>query len=357
MSKYVKIIHGALDQVNLNGSDLLVLRGVVDNDSLPLLLVDDYQREVLPQSKIVDLVKAMQTGTVPDIELGMRGGNFEEREECFYLKDGIYIVDGLQRVTAGKLCMQMLGQGKTTNPPRIGATIFFNSTREWEQNRFRILNSLRTKLSGNILIRNLRDEYPVIDTLIRLFDDKSFVMGGRVCWVQNMGREHLLSASTAIKTVGWLHSHIGPGRSSHPSELTRGLQKIMDICGRNTFRDNIKTFFDVIEQAWGIRVITFKGGAPYMHMSFLIALAEFFSNHTNFWRENHLVVPPEIIKKLKIFNTQDPGVRTLSASGGNARKILFSLITDHVNSGKRTKRLVSRQFNGSTSDEEGESDQ
>jgi hypothetical protein len=34
MSKYVKIIHGALDEVNLNGSDLLVLRGVVDNDSL-----------------------------------------------------------------------------------------------------------------------------------------------------------------------------------------------------------------------------------------------------------------------------------------------------------------------------------
>ena len=76
----VKVINAALDEVKIDqvGSQI-VLRGVLDNDSLDLLQVSEYQREILPQSKIMDLIGAMKTGRVPDIELGMRGGIIAKR--------------------------------------------------------------------------------------------------------------------------------------------------------------------------------------------------------------------------------------------------------------------------------------
>ena len=74
----IKIINAALDEWN---GDIL-LRGVVDPSSLAHLKVDDYQREILPQSRIKELARAIKSGKVPDIELGMRGGSFLDGFPC-----------------------------------------------------------------------------------------------------------------------------------------------------------------------------------------------------------------------------------------------------------------------------------
>jgi hypothetical protein len=233
--------------------------------------------------------------------------------------------------------------------------IFFNSTEEWERERFRILNSLRTKLSPNILARNMRHNFSAVDTLYNLCSDKSFVMCGRICWSQNMSRDHLISAQTFLKVIGFLHSHIGPGRSCQTLEVARGVQKIMDTgCGRNTFRDNIKTFFDVIDQAFGIRLITFKGGAVYMRFTFLRVLAEVFSNHFDFWKDNRLFVEADLVRKIRLFPLSDPNIRGLCSAGGQANKLLYRLLVDHINSGKRSRRLKARiatQYDEVESDE------
>ncbi|MEI6660281.1 MAG: hypothetical protein WCK91_02565 [bacterium] len=339
----VKIVNGALDELTIEGiGTQIVLRGVVDNDSLELLQVDSYQREILPESKIRDLIEAMKTGRLPDIELGMRGGQFAERDGAFYLQDPMFIIDGLQRTSAAKHMLHLKYQGVVGVAPRLGVLVFFNSTENWERERFRILNSLRTRLSPNVLIRNSGKEFPAIETLHNLCDDKTFVMAGRICWRQNMTREELISAHTFCKTVGLLHSHIGPGRNTDAAQVARGLQKIYETCGRNTFRDNVKIFFDVIEQAFGIRLITFKAGASYMHWNFLRVLADVFSHHTDFWRENRLFVDQDLIRKIKTFPLSDPNIRSLCSSSGQANKLLYQLLVDHINSGRRTRRLHSR---------------
>lgn len=342
----VKVTNAALDEIQIEKiGDQIVLRGVIDNDSLDLLQVSEYQREILPESRIMDLIHAMKEGRVPDIELGMRGGDFREKDGAYYLQDNVHIIDGLQRVSAAKLMLRFIAQRpdwQDARPPRLGAMIFFNSTEEWERERFRILNSLRAKLSSNILIRNLRHDYAVIDMLHKLCEDKQFVMAGRICWSQNMSREHLISAHTFLKVSGWLHSHLGPGRGSQSMELVKGTQKIMDTCGRTTLRDNIRTFFDVIDQAFGIRVITFKAGAAYMRHTFLQVMAQVFSNHFDFWRENRLFVEADLVRKIKLFPLNDPNIRNLCSSGGQANKVLYQLMIDHINSGKRTRKLKAR---------------
>ena len=339
----VKISNAALDEVHIEGDgNQVVLRGVLDNDSLDLLQVSEYQREILPQSKIMDLIKAMTEGRVPDIELGMRGGDFREKDGVFYLQDSVHIIDGLQRISAAKHMLRLMGQSQIVHPPHLGAMIFFNSTEEWERERFRILNSLRTKLSPNVLVRNLRHEFSSIDTLHRLCEDKSFVMSGRICWSQNMSREHLISGQTYLRITGFLHSHVGPGRGSNTMEAVRGIQKIFETCGRNTFRDNIKIFFDVVDQAFGIRLITFKAGAAYMRFTFLRVLAEVFSDHYDFWKDNRLFVEADLIRKIRLFPLSDPNIRSLCSAGGQANKLLYRLLVDHINSGKRSRRLKAR---------------
>ena len=72
MRESVKVLNGALDFWK-DDQNTIILRGSIDPDSLPLLKVDEYQREVLPLSTIQEIMQGLQTGSVPDIVLGMRG--------------------------------------------------------------------------------------------------------------------------------------------------------------------------------------------------------------------------------------------------------------------------------------------
>jgi len=329
----VKIINGALAE---NGHDI-VLRGEVDPKSLNELKVDDYQREVLPIAQITKLLKAFETGgRVPDIELGMRGQRYTERDGAFYLPDDIFIIDGLQRTSAARFFMQKGGV------PRVGCIVHFDTTKDWERERFRILNVDRNKLSPNVLARNMCESNEAIDMLHRLTFDSDFSMKNRICWTQRMQRDHLLSAMAYLKIVGFLHGHLGGVLHMSLSHLAPGLQKVQRRITRQTLRKNVVTFFDVVDQAWGVRCITFKEGAVHMRLTFLQCVAMLFSRHTNFWRGEQLVVETDIVKKLKLFNTADPTVSRVSGGSGKARDLLLHLMLAHVNSGKRTRRLELR---------------
>lgn len=101
MKKQVRVLNGALD-VDSERNDI-ILRGRLDPDCLEALLVDDYQREILPAATIREIMPAVETGEVPDIDLGMRGENCRsEKDGSYVLHDPVYIVDGLQRTTAAR---------------------------------------------------------------------------------------------------------------------------------------------------------------------------------------------------------------------------------------------------------------
>lgn len=333
----IKIINAALDE--FEGG--IILRGVLDPDSLKELLSDEYQREVEPLSALNEIVDALKYSTVPDIELGMRGHKVIERDGVFFLQDPAYIVDGLQRVSAGLEMMKESGDRK----PRIGAVVHFGTNRTWERDRFDILNSRQKRLSPNVLLRNMRHDNAAIGTIFSMTkNDNSFVLRDRVSWSQRQERKKLLTAMTLLRVTGGLHAHIGPGRSRSREALAHGNLVIMEKVGRNTYRDNVRTFFDLVDECWGVRRVVYRQGASYLKENFLIVLATLLSRHEVFWRGDRLFIEAPLARKIATFPVSDPHVASLASAGSTAQTILFQLMVEHINSGKRTKRLQPRDF-------------
>ena len=336
MSDSIKVIKAALDDTE--GNDI-VLRGVVDPASLADLRTDNYQREILPMSKIKDLAQALKTGSVPDIELGMRGGNYRERDGNFYLQDPTFIIDGLQRRTAA---LELIKQGLI---PRLGATIHFNTDYKSEQEMFRKLNVLGVKLSANVLLRNERETYPVIEMLIRLCHDSSFTLHNRVSWEQRMKRDQLIGGIRILHTAVKQHARFLPssiGVREHRgnySELASEFNKVMERLGRNVIRENIKAFWEVVDQCFNVQSVVYSAHAPYLNKGFLSTLAAVFADHKNFWSDATFSCSADLRKKLSVFPLQDPYVASLCSSSGPSLKILYQMIVDHINSGKRQHRL------------------
>jgi len=342
----IKMVKAALDDGA--GGDI-ILRGVIDPSSLPHLLVDDYQREILPMSRIKDLAKAIKEGGVPDIEIGMRGGSFLERDGNFYLQDQCFIIDGLQRRTAAVELM------RTGVLPRLGAMVHFNTTRDWERALFRKLNVSRVKLSPNVLLRNEREDHPSIEMLYRLCNDSTFVLHNRVCWDQRMKREHLVGGLTLMKTAAALHRRFSTGlKDSNFGNVMEGFEKLMTKYGRNVVRENVKRYWEVIDEAFNVRGVAYVVTAPHLKVGFLKMLCRVFADHRDFWADCVFVCNNDIRKKLSTFPIHDPHVAAMCASSGASMKILYEMLVTHINSGKRSRRLTPFDMSGSAVEEEEE---
>lgn len=351
MSKPIVLINAAFDETKAGN---VIFRGVIDPSSLDNLLVADYQREVLPISSINKLIEAMETGTVPDIEVGMRGEDFDTQEGKVLLRNETYIIDGLQRVSAARL-KYSTGNGRS---PYLGVTVHLNTTEEWERERFRILNTERTKLSPNVLMRNWQVSHRAVEIMYKLTSaDTKSPLYRRVCWKQQMSREELISATTFAKIIGHLHSHMQGGlREKRVNQLVPALQRLFDTIGHVKFRGNTAEFFSIIDECWGIRRVTFKEGAVQLRGNFLYALAQTFSNHLDFWQGTQLVVDKSTRRKLSGFPLSDTTVTSLSSGSGKAREHLYHLIVDHLNSGRRINHLRPRQIIDNPEEEDTEED-
>jgi hypothetical protein len=335
MPASVKVIHAALDETP-DGD--IILRGVVDHGSLAALSVDQYQREVLSDKKVQELMDPVKKGRVPDITLGMRGERYMGRGETIYLQDPVFIIDGLQRVTAA---LQLVAKG--AGVPHLGIKVHFNTTEETERKMFQDLNLGQTKLSPNVTLRNAGKDAKVMDALYRLSGNKAFSLSDQICWQQYMRRNDRLTAATYVKVSAMLHSHAGPGRASEVLQIISGLEKIMANVGRETLVSNVKTFFEIIDQAWGIQRVAFRHSAPFLKATFMMELARVFSDHSTFWDEDRLNVDQATIKKLADFPIADPEVIRLSSSAGTAGNLLYMMFIEHINRGRRTRRLKRRR--------------
>lgn len=343
-NQIVHIIAVSLDTWD-NGK--IILRGVVDPKSFQHLMVAGYQREILPESKINELTSVMEAGEVlPDIELGMRGDNFDTcADGTVNLRDATYIIDGLQRVTAGKVVVE---KGRS---PRLGCLIHLSTTEEWESERFKALNLYRTKLSTNVLFRNMRDKSPAIGELYAFSEEeRTSPMFGRVCWQQRMAGNQLITANLLLKAAGFINARFGPGRSTVFDQLVSALDKTQATMEKGRFTGNVRTFFNVIDECFNIRRRTFKSGATCMRTTFLRAFAYVLVEHKDFWDGQKLCVNRPMIKKITTFPVNDPEVMRLGGQSGKAWFTLAEMMIDHINSGKRVENRLSR-FTAVASDE------
>jgi len=337
----VRLFNGALDDASDSPAGV-VLRGALALDTLHLLQTDSYQREVQPMSSQSRILDALTKGErLPDVVLGMRGHNFHMREGAFSLKDTTYIVDGLQRIST-------IIQYKHQNPTaevHIGATVHMDTTPEWESDKFHKLNNWRNKLSPNILLRNMHKTNDGVRMLYGLsLNDRAFPLHHRVSWQQRMTKGELITALNFAKTVGYLHGHKVAASRSQVDDVAVGLQKLVDAVGVQVAKDNVRTFFDLVDTLWGIKSVQYKEGAIYMRGTFLGVLARLLSNHEDFWQndDKRLFINVDLKRKLSQFKIYDPEVVRLAGSSGQAQTVLYIMMRDHLDKGKRSGRLTAR---------------
>lgn len=338
--KSVKVVSGSLDEIKLGGKPFIVLRGVVHLDSLRLLKVPSYQRETLSDAKIMKLEEALLSSTVPDIDLGVRGGNYNERDGAWYLSDDVYIIDGLQRTTAA---LRVLGRLPSADI-RLGALLHFDSTEEWERERFENLNLGQTKLSPNVTLRNQTENYQVAQALFELSSAPGFPLRDKITWSQSMHRGELVTARTLFGLVGVLHNHEGGGgHNNNVIGLCISLERTRAKITDEILIYNVLEFFNVIDECWGVRQIAYREGAVYLRASFMRALAMVFSKHLNFWKDGRLTVDKMTRRKLAQFPVTDPQIRGLSSSSsGKNTEILRELLIEHINKGRKSGKLRER---------------
>ena len=340
----IKVLSGALDELT---EGQIVLRGVIDPASFRGLLKPDYQRETLRESTIEGFdegVPRWQPGACP----------------MWSSPSAVNATDAptpLGRTPSPAMCTSSMASSGSVRPdslcldggkPLVGAMLHFGTTEEWERERFDILNMRRTKLSPNVLLRNRAAQCPSLRRLHDLCTDESFVLGQRVSWSQYMRREELLTALSFLKTVMRLHSKFGAGRYHSVSGLWQALPPMMASVGHTTMIENVKTFFELLDGTWGIRGILYKDRATHLKHGFLFALADVISAHPAFWSGKSLRIDRDMQKKIGQFGLSDPSVRVMACSGSSVG-LLNRLIVDHINSGRRTRRLAAPEpYQGGT---------
>ncbi len=334
----IKIQFGGLEETPLRGGQI-ILRGSIVVDDLQHILFGDYQRELLPMASRASIFKALKAGDpLPDIELGMRGKRVRSRGDDYWLGDPVYGIDGQQRINSA---IEYAAQHPQANV-RLGCCVHFDTTEAWERERFQVLNAYRTKVSPNVLLKNLRDQHRPVLTLYGLTHQSGFVLHDRVCWMQNKQRNHLLTALTCLKMMAHLHSHLAPGLANTIPELLACLGKLESVIGIQNIRDNVGAFWNLIDECFGIRRIEYSQCAPHLRTTFLAVFARLLSSHSNFWRNGgkQLFVDAPMRRKIAMFDMNDDEVRRLCGSSGMARELLYGMLLREVNKGKTTKRLV-----------------
>lgn len=338
---FVRIINGALDESD-DSTSSLILHGRIDPATLHFLKVDEYQR---PLADRADLFAAMKDGKVtPFAEIGVRGQDFITDGDDFVIRSPAYIIDGWQRIGTAMRLLEAI----PNHPLRIFASVHFGTSRQWESERFVDLNKNVKRVSPNIHLRNMRESNEAILVLYNITaKDGGSPLFKRVSWDQNAHRGEIVSAMNLAIAIHFLHTHRVGFRQRTADSVAAGLARIAKAVTPPTFRKNIHTFINLIDECWPLSGIEYRIKAPQVKSAFLYELARMLSKHQTFWEhnDNTLTISADDRRKLAKFRVTDSQVQQLAGSGGAARQILYRLLVDHMNSGRRTQRLRSRDEN------------
>lgn len=339
MPSHVRVLNGALDE-SADSASGIVLNGRLDPTTLHHLKVDsEYQR---PLGDRADIFEALKNGTiVPNVDIGVRGQDFDIDGEDFIIKSPAFIIDGWQRIGTARRLLELIPD----HPIRIFATLHFGTDALWERHRFTELNKNVKKVSPSLHLRNMRDSNEAILTLFGLSNNtREFALYKRVSWSQNMARGELMPALLLSKVALRLHAHRGSLAGASAESVSINLARAAKNVGLQNFRKNIMTFFEVVDECWGLREIEMRQSAPQIKSSLLNMLARVFSSHLDFWDAGDRIffVPAEARRKLAKFPLQDPHVKNLCGAPGAAVNILYEMLCRHIDSGKRTGHLRPR---------------
>lgn len=330
----VRILRPSLDDDEVGET---ILRGLIDLRSLPLLRVDYYQREKLSTKANRNIQRAIDMRSpLPDITLGMRGDKFQVDDTgAVVLLDQVFIIDGQQRVSTIRAHLEDFPEEKI----RLGATVHFNSNSSRESRRFHAMNLYATRVGSGVILRNLKDEVPLLASLYGLsITDHEFPLYRRVCWSQTRHRDHLLTAATYINTALRLHAYLAPVRHSGARHIPRISANLCRAVTIQQVRENIATLWATIDHAWGVSALQSGAGVAYLKGGFLESLVSVLGSHLDFWDGPKLKISPEHRRRLQVFKVDNPEIVRLASSGhGPGQDMLRHLLAEHLNQRLRRK--------------------
>lgn len=349
----IKLIKGSLDEKDngeIIGLGFLSIEDVVADN---LLRWDTYQRGVLSNAQKLDA--ALKAGsTFPAVTLGLRGQNFDTKGDNLIIAAPLWIIDGLQRISATR----RFAASEPTLASKIKTSVElrFNTDYTIEKQLFHDLNAGRIGISPNVHLFNIRDKYKAVASVYGFYNETSSPLHGRIQWGQRVGTGEIISAMTVVRVILGLYKHVSTraftkdnivaGGASHVEGQGIWLEnKSKSIGGLGPFRENLHTFFEVVDGAWGLRNVEHNTGRPYLRMAFLIGLATMFSEHKDFWKGNKLVVDRFVRERLKSFpfDRDDIAMMVKGAAGSGASYAWADMLTKHINRGRSTHKLTVRE--------------
>jgi hypothetical protein len=328
--RYVRIINPSLDEENGD----IIMRGRIDMATIEAIKIDStYQRQELKPKIVDDIMNAFLQGQrVPDGILGMRGNKIKDLPDgsCALL-DPTFAVDGQQRRAGFMRCMEGGGE------PRWGAQIYFDTNRDMERDMFEVYNSKQNKVSPGVLIRNRADTVPFVAMMLAMCEkDIRFPLANKVKWDQYLKVGHVISGTSLVKSIGYMHSHLGVREGRAALGVIYDLQAVYDKIGRNTIRENIRTFYQLVDSCWNINQIELKG-AMFLRCTFLNTMCKLISDHDDFWVGDSLVIPKALTKRWMSFPIHDHKVVYLSGVGSKVHPGLYDIMVNHLDKGRRSR--------------------
>jgi hypothetical protein len=349
-SKSIVVI-GDLEE---EGADVII-RGHIAREAISLLQTGTYQRSAnFSPAKTKRLVKAIMAGKIrrfPDIILGMRGHHWDSIQKGIALRDAVYIIDGVQRTFAWKLATD-------EEPDKgyvLGVKVYINTNQEIETAMFRELNTGHTAMAPSVILRNEKEHSRVAAMLYGLSHQAGFVLKDRVCWDQAMNKStngDIIKGAQLLHLIRALHGHKLQG-----NETSRGGGGVLDILdstdnqidniGLMKARQNMATFFDAVDEAWGIKNITTVKSLPHMHWGWLNTFARIFSDHLEFWKDADstvLHISSSVVHNLKTkIDPSDASLMVLSRGNREAREVLYEMMVKRINRQGLTDRYQVRK--------------
>jgi len=325
----VRILSASLDT---DDDGEIIIRGVLDQDTLKYIRFDWYQREQgFSPRHTNEIVGALFAGhKIDDITIGMRGQRCESKGDVYVLQDRCFCINGGQRLYATAVALKERPDLKV----RLGVKAYTSTTEESENDMFCKMNTTQVRVAASVLLRNRKKKSHAAALLIALNKNSDFALKDRIAWDQVRTRHELISGFTFARIVGALHSHKGGAlNSSKLYDLLDGLDALVENIGDASVNTNIIRFYDAIDKCWNIRNLA--GGrpaAPQMNAVFLRTIARLLSRYPEFWDgvgkdRNDFYFPDRYIKRLRGLKLAD----YVRSSAALQKDVLYELLRKRLN--------------------------
>jgi hypothetical protein len=301
----VRILNASLEDDRETGQ--IIIRGVVDQDTLKYIDLDWYQREQgFSISHINEIVGAFYAGiSLPDIEIGMRGQRVKTHGDTYSLLDKCFCMNGGQRLYAAAVAVAERPDVKI----HLGAKTFLGTTEEFENDRFCKLGTTEVRISPSILLRNRKKASVAVRLMLAVSSNEEFALKSRVSWNQKKTAFELMNAYTLAQIIARLHAHKGGQlQSTKIMDLIDALDKVVARTGEDIFTQNMIRFFDAIDRCWTVRNLGRGDSRPHLSPRFLKVLAKLLSNYHDFWNDkerNEFFFPLKFIRHMKGMKVAD----------------------------------------------------